>query len=431
MIAYHFPPFVGSSGSHRTLKYCRYLREHGWQPVVLTVTPRVYARCSDEDLAELPADVPVYRAHCLDAARDLSVAGRYPSVFALPDRRSTWWASGVLKGMQAIRRWRPDVVWSTYPIATAHLIGGTLARLHRLPWVADFRDWMSDGDVPAGRLQRRVVRRIERYALEHSAAAAFTTQSCRALYRDRYPGLDDGRWFVLPNGYDEADFAAVAGMNAGSRDTLRLLHSGYLYPDDRSPAALFEALARLRRDGALPERTIELRFRAPGDEGLVHRLAERFGVADLVSTATAVPHREAVGEMVDADGLLLLQGQRYARQIPAKAYEYLRTGRPVVTLAPAASESSRLMRRSGWPYQAEIDDAGAIARQLRRLFSDIDEGVALGPARAGVVRYDRRRQAGDLAAVLARVSGQAQEATGRAEGLVPAPARVPRARRRA
>ena len=77
MVAFHYPPIRGSSGVHRTLKFSRYLPSLGWQPIVLTAHPRAYASVGDEQLSEIPAEVPVERAFALDTARHLSIRGAY------------------------------------------------------------------------------------------------------------------------------------------------------------------------------------------------------------------------------------------------------------------------------------------------------------------------------------------------------------------
>src|SRR5882724_12364299 len=115
MIAFHYPPFHGGSGVHRTLKFSRYLREHGWQPIVLSAHCRAYPRTGEEQLAEIPQDVVVERAFAIDAARHLSVRGRYLRIMALPDQWASWWWPAVLAGLKTIRRYQPSIIWSTYP----------------------------------------------------------------------------------------------------------------------------------------------------------------------------------------------------------------------------------------------------------------------------------------------------------------------------
>src|SRR4051812_8923822 len=142
LVAYHFPPVQGSSGLQRTLKFAQYLPSFGWQAAVLTAHPRAYEHVTADQVDDIPASTFVRRAFALDTARHLSIRGAYPRALALPDRWVSWWFGAVPAGLALIRRFKPDVIWSTFPIATAHLVGLTLAHLTRLPWVADFRDAM-------------------------------------------------------------------------------------------------------------------------------------------------------------------------------------------------------------------------------------------------------------------------------------------------
>ncbi len=89
MVAFQFPPFAGSSAVQRTLRFVQQLPPHGWQPIVLSAHPMAYEHTSDDLLAEVPPHVPVQRAYALDVARHLAWRGRYPGVWARPDR----WAS--------------------------------------------------------------------------------------------------------------------------------------------------------------------------------------------------------------------------------------------------------------------------------------------------------------------------------------------------
>src|SRR5712692_2965690 len=72
-VTYHFPPQKGSSGLLRSLKFCRYLPETGWLPVVLTVHPRAYERVDNSQLGEIPPEVDVIRSFALDARRHLAL----------------------------------------------------------------------------------------------------------------------------------------------------------------------------------------------------------------------------------------------------------------------------------------------------------------------------------------------------------------------
>lgn len=156
MIAYHYPPVRGSSGVQRTLKFSRYLADYGWEPIVLTAHPRAYSGIGNDQLHEVPEHITVKRAFALDTARQLSFRGAYPGFLALPDRWVSWWLGAVPAGLNLIRKYKPTVILSTYPIATAHLIGLTLARLTGLPWIADFRDSMTEEAHPTDPNVRRI-----------------------------------------------------------------------------------------------------------------------------------------------------------------------------------------------------------------------------------------------------------------------------------
>jgi hypothetical protein len=272
MIAYHYPPFGGGSGIHRTLKFSRYLSDYGWQPIVLTISPNAYPRRQNTG-HDMPAGVVTARAFGLDTARHLSLRGAYPQWMAVPDRWVSWWPTAVGIGASLIRKHRPDAIWSTFPIATAHMIGLALHRLSRLPWVADFRDPMVEVDpitgeeFPRDPLVRRASSWIEARTVNSCTRAVFTTAGTLGMYANRFREVEDRRWAVIANGYDEEDFAAAppAGpVRIIPGQPAILLHSGVLYPFERDPLPFFQALAELRRSGKISPKVLRVVLRATG-----------------------------------------------------------------------------------------------------------------------------------------------------------------------
>src|SRR4029450_2950834 len=155
---------------------------------------------------QVPAGITVKRAFALDTARHLSLAGRYPAFLACPDRWSTWRFGAVAAGVRLIRDRKPDVIWSTYPIATAHVIGAALHRRSGLPWIADFRDPMAQDGYPANPRVWQSFKRIEEQAVNHARFSVFTSPGAARTYRDRYP-IASERITVIENGFDEESFA--------------------------------------------------------------------------------------------------------------------------------------------------------------------------------------------------------------------------------
>jgi glycosyltransferase involved in cell wall biosynthesis len=209
MIAYHFPPLAGSSGIQRTLRFVQHLPSFGWQPLVLTANPRAYERTSDDLMGEVPADAIVHRAFALDAARHLSLRGRYLGSMARPDRWISWKFDAVRVGLRMIKTYHPDAIWSTYPIATAHMIGAELHRRTGVPWLADFRDPMAQEGYPADPRTWQSFKEIEMEAVRNADFSLFTTPGSARVYRQRYPEAAE-RVVVLENGYDEESFSVVA-----------------------------------------------------------------------------------------------------------------------------------------------------------------------------------------------------------------------------
>lgn len=409
MIAYHYPPVQGSSGVHRSLKFSEYLPAHGWDVSVLSVHTRAYEALNPNGETEIPAGVSLTRAFALDTARHLALAGRYWSRLAIPDRWASWLLGGVVSGLAQIRRERPDVLFSTYPIATAHLIAYALHRLTGLPWVADFRDPMAQDGYPADPRRWRAYRRIEGLALRHAARSVFVTPGALAMYRARYPELPAGRLALIGNGYDEATFAGLSAPTPtpGPRPLL-LLHSGVIYPSERDPGPFFEALAALRRRGQISSERLRVRLRASGHDHLYQARLDALGIADLVELAPAIPYRPALEEMLSADALLLFQAANCNQQIPAKAYEYLRAGRPVLALTDAQGDTADLLRTMGLHSLLPLDDAPAIAAGLPAFLDRLAAGSEAGADPAAAARHSRQARTAELAALLDGVLMESQ-----------------------
>jgi hypothetical protein len=403
LVAFHFPPQAGSSGIQRTLSFSKHLQRHDWQPLVLSANPRAYAGQNPSQLSSLPADLVVRRAFALDTKRHLGVRGRYLELMALPDRWVTWWAHGVFAGLRLVRQHKPGVIWSTFPIATAHLIGLTLHRLTGLPWVADFRDPMLQPSHPSSPRQRGIYRWLEKQTINRCQYAVFTTQRALDSYKERFPQIDAAKFRVIENGFDEDEFgrlvneAAAPAVVPGRRVTL--LHSGILYKNGRDPAAFLAALASLKAAGLVDAASLRVTLRAPGDvAGIAASVAES-GVGDIVEVLPPVPYREALNEMLAADGLLLFQGTPFNSQIPAKIYEYFRARKPVLGLVDPAGETATVLRGAGFDSIVDLEGSAQIAAALERFLPAVRDGSAYFASDDVIARASRSHKAGQLASL--------------------------------
>lgn len=401
MLAYHFPPLAGGSGQHRTLAFASHLCRYGWQPIVLTVHPRAHEYVDTESMPT-PDAYPVYRAFALDSSRHLALAGRYPHWLAQPDRWISWWLGAVPAGLRLIRQYRPQLIWSTFPIATAHLVALSLQRLSGLPWVADQRDPMYERGYPSDPIRHRLHRWIEQAVARRSSSIVCTSHGTQGQLRTRYLNRHPDDFVLIPNGYDEEDFAAIP-CDQIARQHQRpfvLLHSGVIYPSERNPAGLFAALAAMQANGEIAPQSFRLRLRASEHGDMLQKMLARHpGLDRLIELAPLLSHKEAIAEMCQVDGLLLLQAANCNGQIPAKLYEYLRSGKPVLALTDKHGDTARLLRSAGMDTMASLGDAGAIATALRRFLAQLRKQTAARPSKAFVAQFSRIEGSRQLASL--------------------------------
>lgn len=404
IVAYHFPPVKVSSGIQRTLKFCTYLREHGWEPLVLTITPSAYETTSQDQLKEIPDDVIVERAFGLDTSRHLAIAGKYFHRMAQPDRWISWWPGAVWTGMRMIKRYKPAAIMSTFPIATAHRIGLSLQKRSGLPWIADFRDSMTEPGYPRDPLTWKIQRKLEEEVVRHCAKAVFTTEPTKRMYAERYPEYPESHWAVIENGFDEENFQnAETGLDPaplGSPGQITLVHSGVLYPVERDPRPFFTALGALKRAGSIDGKGLRITLRATGSDDLYRPMITELGIDDIVKLEPVVAYREALREMLRADGLLLFQGSVCNHQIPAKIYEYYRAGKPILALVDPAGISASMLRDVGVPDIVDIGNAESIASTLMNLLNALRNGKRRGVAREAAGKNSRKARSAELAKLL-------------------------------
>lgn len=401
MIAYHYPPVGSSSGVHRTLKFSQYLPEFGWEPMVLTVNPRVYEKINNHQLQDIPQNMILKRAFALDAARHLSIGGSYIGATALPDRWCSWWFSAVISGMYLIRKYQPDIIWSTYPIATAHKIGATLHRLTKTPWVADFRDSMTEEDYPSSVAKRAAYLKIEERAVKNACKVIFTTPGTLSMYARRYPDLNTNKWAVIQNGYDEEAFLRAEKIpnaaNSGSRITL--IHSGILYPSERDPLPFFQAVANLKQACKITGENLRIILRASGhDEKFIPIVKEKL-IDDIVFFEPSLSYSDALAEMLSASGLLLFQAANCNHQIPAKLYEYFRAKRPIFALTDPLGDTADTLRQSGFNSIVRLDSVEEIQSGLLGFMQKLEAGEAFVASDTEIAKNARKSRTEELVRV--------------------------------
>jgi glycosyltransferase involved in cell wall biosynthesis len=445
-ISHVFPP-VPLTGAHRTRAVVRHLPAYGWRPVVVTVRPELDTPTDPSLLQGLPKDLVIYRTPApqlltlltdwLSGIRRLrrrlrsaraaetqnqdngsTTAGTDSAGFLdgltwclkIPDLSIGWIPWGLFAALRAVTRHKCRAIYSSAPPWTAHLIGLLAKRYTRLPWIADFRDpWRANPfhRVPY-RLLDRFDARLERSVVREADWVICNSESVRRNFMTRFPDRAD-RFITIPNGYDPEDFADLQPRRLVGPDRLVLTHAGGFY-GRRRPDSIFRAI-RLLLDRAVLDDQICLQLvghdRYEGKP--LAAMAADHGVADHLLLPGEVPHRQALELMRGSDIQLLVGfgGAGGDLQVPAKLYEYMGVGRPVLALAPRQSAIAEVMASLGsLGAVCDPDDAEQIAAAIQALAARCQPAPFTAPVTANghsngtPTHYHRREQVGRLAALL-------------------------------
>ncbi len=403
-LAYHYPPESSSSGVLRTLKHTRYLGRFGWRVTVLTLNREAYDVTDPKLEEQIPADVRVVRTRFIDVKRHFAIRGSYPSFLAIPDRWIGWWPWAVAAGRRAVRDDRVDLIYSTSPHATAHLVGLALSRPAGIRWVADFRDpWYEEPPEPGTtRIAQCAARRLERLVVRRADRIMASTARLRDTLAGRYSWEPREKFVAIPNGYDEEDFSPAVPPSGPSSDELLIVHAGNINSSFRDPRPVLEAVRRAGEAGLVEPRRIRLRFLGGGPFGESSEMkeaVERAGLASRVEFLPRVSYATSLAELSRAGMLLLLQASPDTVDlVPAKLFEYLRAGRPVLALVPDGA-TAEIMRDVGGGWVVNPADGSALRDAIVTAYRAWVSGSldSVTADQATLQKFSRERLAAQLA----------------------------------
>jgi glycosyltransferase involved in cell wall biosynthesis len=173
-----------------------------------------------------------------------------------------------------------------------------------------------------------------------------------------------------------------------------------VYRSERDPTQLFAAIATMKSKGLISANTFQLVLRASGDEIGYRRDLESLRIQDIVHLKPAIDYVSALEEMLRVDGLVILQASNCNCQVPAKLYEYLRAGRPIIALTDPAGDTARTLDSAGVGVIGRLDSAADIERALLQMFEQIRTGMWPVMDRGAIARYSREAQADQLRRLL-------------------------------
>ena len=367
MIAADFPPCL-SAGVQRTYHFAENLLKNDWLPLILTAHPRIYQKLDDKIVVSEAIEKNVRRAFAADASVHLAIKGKYLGFLENPDKIASWYYHGWRVGMAMIKEHQPDVLWSTFPISTAHRIALKLKKQTGIKWVADFRDPLHSHCEENYKNITEKAKLIDRETVELADVLVFATMKMSELYQQAYPHVEKEKFAVIENGYDEIIFEGLERTDPVD-DVFTLLYSGGLYPHGRDPIPLFKAISALVAEDKLDKNRLLLKFRGSGDGNAYKSILDDLNISEAVQFLHSIPYKQSIQEMKNSDCLLVLQGKIFNNQIPGKIYEYIATGNAILGLVGRDGASSYLMSSIVNGYIAEEHDVGGIKQSIMKILS--------------------------------------------------------------
>ncbi len=417
MLINFFPPAAGG-GVFRPLSFVRHLSSLGWEITVVTPKPGEFWITDPALEKMIPENVRVIRTRSLSGQRLLGrvrkggsgssrnssgfgALRRLGEFFLLPDTYVGWVPFAFRTASKLCRSEKFDAVYSTSPPDSTHIAAMKTAGRFSIPWVADFRDpWISLYlRKPPTPVHLWIHRRMEGRVAAADRVVVATSWQKQAM-EERYPGC---RVELVPNGYEEEDFAEPA-PERGGEDIFTVLHCGMLTLGRTSRSFLqgLSFLAERRPSVRARMKVIFLGARESVNEEWVSRL----GLAEMVRFENSVPHGECIRLERGSSALLLIKhdDERYGGLIPGKLFEYIGARRPVLAVAPEgeAADIIRRERRGEVVSHGETERIASVVEKMYDLYfgRKLEEAYSLGELPA----YSRRSAAGKLDRLLGEMT---------------------------
>ncbi len=318
IISYLFPP-IGGGGVIRVTKFTKYLKNFGWDPLVLTVKNGFYPLIDKSLLKELSKKIKIFRVQYFEPG--LWIKNRWWQSFLnyiiyrwlfIPDERVLWLMPAVKKALEIVKKEDLKIIMTTSSPATDHLVGLIVKKMTGIKWIADFRDEWANNPLrkfPTP-LHKLMARFLEKKVVENADWVISVSEPINQYLKSL---SNQKKFSVITNGYDEEDFQ---NLKLSKSKIFRLVHVGSLY-SLKYQESFIQSFQDLKLKNA--------------------RLT-------FIGSKMRLPHKQAVKKMINADVLLLiLDPIERTAVLTGKLFEYLRAQRPILALADRNSEAAKMI----------------------------------------------------------------------------------------
>ena len=433
IITYYWPP-SGGSGVQRWVKFSKYLPSEGWQPVIYTPSNPEYTSVDRTLEAEIPSEAEIIRRPISepygiyrrlmgkDSSTDmktLTAGASGGSVTPISSGKKTfkqrlslwirgnlfvpdprvWWVRPSVSFLKNYLKEHPvDVIVTTGPPHSMHLMGEKLSRATGLPWIPDFRDpWTKMyylKYLPLTSPVRKRLLKMEQSVLDNASTVLAVTP----LVQDDFRRRTSTPVAMITNGYDEDDFVGPVESDG----LFNIVHTG-LFAEDGNPLTLWKVLGKKVAEN--PEFKEKMRLRLVGKvDGAVMEAIEAEGLKDNVVNLGYKAHEVAVREQRAASLLILplRNDPDYRPILPGKLFEYLAARRPILGIGQEDGAMARLLDEIALPGRivSNWDNEERTRSFIDSVWSDyLEKGDTLLPP-DGIDRFSRRSLTKELSHLL-------------------------------
>ncbi len=432
VLAYYFPP-LGSSPIQRTLKFVKYLAEMDFQITVVTVDENAGGIKDESLINEIPKNVRVLRFHdqykekeyiqtearqkifnllylddCQDSfADELNSVQKSQDLYVLPDKLVLWAVDVFDHIEQQVDMSKIDVLYSTVPEWSPHFLAYKLKRKYHIPWIADYRDPWVASKVYAEAVYSYMVpdeilfdQKLERLLVLDMDAMIVAGESWKSLYISAYDIKPD-RIHIISNGYDEADFEGLTIRNK-KNDKFTLCYNGSL-GYNRKPRYALETISELIDEGIIDKKRIRWIFNGPLPKWMYESEIEPFDRYCIVQNNQMLSHRESIQIAMDSDILVMYGeiGEMAKLNYPAKFYEYLRIGRPIICFSTPGSPQDLILRETRAGKNYDLKDKDGMREYLIEAYDNWNRSEEIISQNMNqITLYDRKTLTNKLANVI-------------------------------
>ena len=403
IISYYWPP-TGGSGVQRWVKFAKYLPEEGWQPVIYTPeNPEQLAKDTSLE-AEVPEETEVIKTHIIEpyelykkvlrksghskeAVEVNPVNAQHKSLLQKaamwvrgnlfrPDPRCLWIRPSVRFLKIYLAEHPVDLIVSTGPPQSMHLIRLRLARETGLPWIADFRDpWTRIfyfKHLQMTKATERWHEKMEKKVLDEASAVVAVSP----LVQQEFQAMTDTPVELITNGFDECDFEGSECTEAygGPEKNFTITHTG-LFAADGNPTVLWDVLSEKCAKDEQFRKLLKIKLIGKNDEQIIKALEDR-GLKDMLEDMGYQPHSAAVQEQRTASVLILplRKEPEYKAVLPGKLFEYLASFRPVLGIGQTDGAMAMILNETKTGKVIDWEDKEGISEYIEKCWKMHLEG---------------------------------------------------------